>query len=258
MNPFIQIDKKNPFLSESDEDSPPRLPPRPSSINLLSEKSSNNSGPPLPQRPSALNLHSFGSEPTLRTDRHLSHMSSVDRLVALSLKEPVSHPDSLKSTRNLPRASGHSSHKGYVKCWDISSNYIVTGSTNIRVFNIYSGENSKTIPLGESKPSSVAFVPTRPFQEEDTVWVGCEKGELLEISIGQGKVISKRSLHSTNVTSIIKFKKRFLITIDEQGALKIWTELDSRGLINLHARPRGLRIHSKLGQLVDTVSQKKI
>lgn len=260
MNPFIEVDKKNPFLSESEEEkSPPKLPPRPSAINMFSERvspsnESLSSGPPLPHRPAISKLSSFASEPNLRQDRQLSHMTSVDRLVALSLKEPVAHPDSSKSTRNLPKASGHISHRGLVKCWALSSNSIVTGSTNIRSYNIYTGENTKTISLGELKPLCVAFVPTLPYQEEDILWVGCEKGEILEVSLGQGRIISKRGLHSASVSHILRFRGRFLITLDEQGALKIWTEVDSNGLLNLQARPRGLRIHSRVGQMVATVS----
>jgi hypothetical protein len=261
MNPFIEIDSvKNPFLSESEEEkSPPKLPPRPSSSTLLAERvspSNDNTapGPPLPNRPHMQKLSSYASEPNLRPERPLLHMTSVDRLVALSVKEQVYHPETSKSTRNLPKASGHIIHKGLVKCWSLSSTSIVTGSTNIRSYNIYTGENTKTIPLGELRPQSLEFVPTWPYQENDVLWVGCEKGEILEISINQARIISKRGLHSASVSHILRFKAMHLITLDEQGALKIWTEVDSNGLLNLHARPRGLRIHSRLGQSVCTVT----
>jgi hypothetical protein len=230
-------------------------------MNLLAERVSPSSdslspGPPLPSRPTIPKLSSFASEPILRPERSLAHMTSVDRLVALSVKEQVYHPDSTKSTRNLPKSSGHSSHRGSVKCWALSSNSIITGSTNIRSYNIYTGENTKTISLGELKPLSLALVPTWPYQEEDILWVGCEKGEILEVSLSQARIISKRGLHSSSVSNILRFKARHLISLDEQGALKIWTEVDSNGLLNLHARPRGLRINSRPGQSISTVTFK--
>ena len=259
MNPFIETDKKNPFLSESDEDkSPPRLPPRPNSFNrLISEvtapSNENTAVPPLPNRPSMARLSSFASEPNLKAERQLYHIPSVDRLVALSIKEPVNHPNNTKSTRNLPKSTAHILHKGSVRCWALSSNCVVTAASNIRSFNIHTGGNTKTIVMGELKPSSVAFVPIMPFQEEDLLWVGCEKGEILEISLGVGRIMSKRLLHSSCVTHILRFKAKYLMTLDEQGAVKIWTETDSKGILNLQARPRGLRIHSRLGQIVATV-----
>jgi WD40 repeat protein len=129
----------------------------------------------------------------------------------------------------------------------VSGSNIVTGSQNIRVYSASSGQNLHTILLQDNKPLSVAFVPTwNPLEEERYIWVGLEKGDLMEMDIKEGRILTRRSIHSSSVLYILKFRETSLVTIDEQGALKIWTETDTRGVLNLNARPRGLRVNPKL------------
>ena len=229
----------------------PQLPPRPapgsSSERNLTE------APPLPSRPilsSKKSLHQSESSLTLGS-RTLTHQLSVERFNALKIKETVLNPDTTKLSRKPPYQLGSSTkliqHRGPVKCLGICKSIVVTGSQNIRVFSVSTGENIRTVTLNENKPLALAFVPTwNPLEEESFVWVGLEKGELLEINVRDGRITDRRSLHSASITHILRYRETSLVTLDEQGALKIWTEIDSRGIVALSSRPRGLRVNSKL------------
>jgi hypothetical protein len=74
-----------------------------------------------------------------------------------------------KVNRRPPDAEGIANwdilHKGTVKCVAMSGYYFCTaGQQNLRVYYIPSGDNIRSIPLGENKVSAIAFVPARHIE----------------------------------------------------------------------------------------------
>jgi len=101
--------------------------------------------------------------------------------------------------------------------------------------------------LQDIKPTCVSFVPSFGINDEDTyIWIGTDKGELLEISLQESRITDKRALHSSSLNFILRYRHTQLVTIDEQGALKIWSERDDSKKLGLNGRPRGLRVNLKL------------
>lgn len=268
---------QNPFLSSSlDALQPahrPVLPPRPPGplpSPSTFPRGDTAAAPPLPSRPSVLASKKstiFHSEPDalsrkpdpqslLKSDssperRTLHHQPSLERFNALRIKDVVLNPETGSAGRKqpLPRIGSFPpiQHRGSIRALSVSHQVVVTCTQNVRIWDVASGENTKTVFLGEAKPSSVAFVPTLgPGSTEPFVWVGLEKGELLEINVLEGRIVARRSLHSSTLLHILRFRETSLVTIDEQGALKIWTDWDSRGFVSLLGRPKGLRVSPRL------------
>ncbi|KAJ3415822.1 hypothetical protein HDV05_004095 [Chytridiales sp. JEL 0842] len=242
----------------------PPLPPRPTSPTTQSYSSNESSSPfsrdippPLPSRPSLIPLLSEG-RPNL-PDRPLRTMSESypgphSSLLTSGLGKLREAPFVLdtfsKVNRRPPEAEGIANwdilHKGgSVKCVAMSGFYFCTGGQqNVRVFYIPTGENIRSIPLGDNKVTAMAFVPDRHIEDEGRVlWVAFEKGELMSMDISAGTVLERRSAHNATVTHIIR-EGGNLLTLDENGGFKIWYP-DENGHISLSGPVRSLRIGSR-------------
>ncbi len=112
-----------------------------------------------------------------------------------------------------------------------------------------SGEKKCTLNLhgSESKMHSINFVVFPPFGTPDDfyqyVWIGLERGEIIEFDINTGEISARSSSHTSTVSHIIRGTKE-MFSIDEHGSLKIWLP-DHEGKVSLLQRPRALRIQAR-------------
>ena len=256
------VSVKNPFLDQIEPtistDTKPRLPPRPSTnaMHPSDKPKFSPNGPPLPLRKSPSCLPdsistSVSSMASLKSSdpKLLQHQPSIDRFSSvLKSKEQLFIPDASSVNRRVPinpnLQNNTIQHKGSIKCACVSRCYAVTASQNIRLWHLPSGENIKTIMLGDAKPCAISFVKsdTNPL----TIWLAIEKGDLYQIDLMTETITEKRALHSCSILHILTLGQSNLLTLDEQGALKIWTERDAKGCLSLQGKPRGLRVNSKL------------
>ncbi|TPX70252.1 hypothetical protein SpCBS45565_g01896 [Spizellomyces sp. 'palustris'] len=254
-----QTDAMRPVLSTSPQKPP--LPPRPVSpmdrqATVRRAVSPNaatvfNSAPPLPARPvaraveEALEAYVASASPA-----NMEALSVTDdRFAALRGREKLYSPDTVHTNRRPPVAEGLPNSDLYLKsparCFALSGYYACTGSEKIRVWYIPSGENMRTVSIGESKMYAMAFAPTYYMEDEGRyLWVALEKGEIIEVDISVGEIVDRRSLHSATVTHMLRYHGQ-LWTLDENGGLKIWSIDPERHRTTLQQRPRVIRVSSK-------------
>ncbi|KAI9103199.1 Endonuclease/exonuclease/phosphatase [Phlyctochytrium arcticum] len=163
--------------------------------------------------------------------------------------EKTYSPDTVHTNRRPPLAEHLPNTDIYLKtpprCFAISGFYACSGSEKIRVWYIPTGENIRTISVGEMKMYAFAFPPTLYVEDEGRyLWVALEKGEIIEVDISVGEIVDRRSLHSATVTHMMRYHGQ-LWTLDENGALKIWSVDPERQRVSLQQRPRGVRVSGK-------------
>ncbi|KAJ3270169.1 hypothetical protein HDV01_000504 [Terramyces sp. JEL0728] len=249
---------------------PPRLPPRPTtnyrsptSAKSAHGKSLSNiiipspslfspeeleSGTPTLSRAPSIASSIFQPPPPLPDRPRRAVQSSLDLTENERTKEKGHLPDTSDVYRGIPVANYLTTadifHKGAMRCFCYSGYYAITGSSNIRIWYLPSAENRYTIPIPENKPIiACSFVTATNLDHEGNfVWVSIAGGEVWEIDVKQGEIITKSNQHSSTVTHIIR-GRRSMITIDELGGLKIWPAAEGRSVLN--SRPRALRISTK-------------
>ncbi|KAJ1551830.1 hypothetical protein HK405_013780, partial [Cladochytrium tenue] len=221
----------------------PALPARPSASSSVSS---------LSERPSTLGRNSGGATS--------SPMGSYDKLS----KQPdarqdvkVTAPDFTSSLNRRPPApdsyitNNEISHKGAVKQVVVSGFYVCTaGQQNLRLYYIPSGENVKSLPLNDTKVTGLALVPCAdPEDEGSVVWIGTEKGDIISADLQSGTTITildKRNAHTAAISHMIRYRNS-IWTLDENGGLRIWSDLDGR--TGLSAEPPRMKIGSRQERL---------
>jgi len=203
--------------------------------------------PPIPARPS----HALS---TLSNSLPTSSHYNDERFASLRAQQekPVMHtPDSSNSNRRPPLAEDflnpEINQKGLIRSLAISGNYLCTGQHHIRIYYLPTGENIKTISIEkELNAFSMAFIPTVPegSLHSKIVWIGIEKGELWALNVETGDILEKKVVHSTTVSHIVQVGSN-IWTLDENGALKIWTSGDAKKELSLQDRPKAFRIAAK-------------
>lgn len=126
-------------------------------------------------------------------------------------------------------------HKGHLKGVCISQQYIVTTSQHVRIWLVTSGENITTVTLPpDTKLHCLNYTPS-----EETIWLGINNGEILEIGVPSGTILSRSNTHSSPVCHILQGIDS-MYSIDDNGGLRIWN-----GPVSLDVRPSALRVQSK-------------
>jgi hypothetical protein len=175
--------------------------------------------------------------------------SAEDRMQKLK-REAALVPVSASVNRRLPIADSLPNVEimqsiGKTKCQSVilSGFNAATLTTMVKVWYVPSGENTCSFSLPESKLTAVNFVASRGMSRY--LWVGTERGELLELdSANECRLEDRKQVHNAAVTHIVR-QGFHMYTLDDNGGLKIWAP-DSNGRVSLATRPRSLRIASKI------------
>jgi hypothetical protein len=230
-NPFDDPKQSvDPFADENHA-SPPLLPPRPS---FKSSIDISDSAPPLPARPIHRQFESMSAISEKPEKKLVPTTTKLNRRYPICDKFPK--VDILQSL-------------GKAKCSYIilTGLYVLTLTTQLKVFNLTTSENIASFNIQDTKIISINVKASR--LEPTQVWIGTERGELLELDFVNGcKVDDRKVVHSASITHIIN-ENFTMYTLDENGGLKIWNK-DSTGTISLANRPRSLRISSKITNLI--------
>ncbi|TPX32651.1 hypothetical protein SmJEL517_g04283 [Synchytrium microbalum] len=248
-------------LSAATRPSTPSRSVSPSVSSILSDQQA----PPLPARPS---IKQMAPPPSITTSNNPfinpfvspSLDTSPERIARLKHQPIQIHTPQADSINRRPpeleQGPVEVQHKGSVRCFCISGTTLCTGTQNLRIFNVSTGENTRTNTLGDSKPICMSFLTSRqPSDEGRFVWVSvespkatAEKGELFCVDVKTGETVERRVAHSATVTHILRSAKTHMWTIDDNGGLKIWGEDKSGpgGVISLlTSKPQSLRISSR-------------
>ncbi|KAJ3142927.1 hypothetical protein HDU90_002799 [Geranomyces variabilis] len=247
----------------------PPLPPRPVSPMLRAALSSRQLSPPAPGMTSRDASPLVPTRPVAKAveDALLEYAQSQAHMSMASLNEPgmgggavedrfaglrrekLYSPDNISTNRRLPVAEGLPNSDLYLKhsarCFAVSGFYACTGGEKVRVWYIPSGDNIRTISVGETKIHAMAFAPTHYIEDEGRyLWVSLDKGEIIEIDITTGEIVDRKTLHAGTVTHIMRHCGQ-MWTIDDAGSLKVWSEDADRKRVMLQQRPRGVRVAAK-------------
>ncbi|KAI8905732.1 Endonuclease/exonuclease/phosphatase [Powellomyces hirtus] len=243
----------------------PPLPPRPISPMLRTANAAKQVSPPHPESAGRDAPPSIPARPVARAveEALLEYAQSTAQLSLTNLHEPAGaedrfaglrreklySPDNVSTNRRLPVAEGLPNSDLYLKhstkCFAVSGFYTCTGGEKIRVWYIPSGENIKTVSVGESKIYAMAFVPTHYMEDEGRyLWVSLDKGEIIEVDITTGEIVDRKTVHSGTVTHIMRHHGH-MWTVDDNGGLKIWAQDSTRKRVTLQQRPRAVRVGVK-------------
>ncbi|KAJ5272358.1 hypothetical protein N7478_007483 [Penicillium angulare] len=117
---------------------------------------------------------------------------------------------------------------------DVCGKYVCTTGYITRVWDLSTGEQVMSLSHGETTKSlSIAFKPGNTLEEEgQRIWLGTSAGELHEVDILSGSIVTTRSYPSRReVIQILRHKKE-MWTLDDEGRLLVWMP-DETGVPNL-------------------------
>ncbi|KAI8906937.1 Endonuclease/exonuclease/phosphatase [Gorgonomyces haynaldii] len=217
-NPFADSDSSDSDqtadLIQKESPRPPQLPPRPTY----------NAPPPLPQRPSAQSIRNLNEDFKIKETLFIPNTKRVNRRPPVQDRLP--NVDLSVGKQKMIQISGE-----HCACLQ---------SEQVKIVRIRSGET--IVQLQEKcKWTSLCFVPSKTMEDEGKyLWIGTDKGELLEIDMN-GRILDRKQAHNGPVTHIIR-SGFDLITCDDNGGLKIW-QCQEKCLLS--DRPRSWRISSK-------------
>ena len=151
------------------------------------------------------------------------------------------------SNRSAPLAEGLANteiwHKGPIKCFAISGFKVCTGQNNVRTWYLPTGENTRTVPMGELKIACMQFPPCRYIEDEGQVlWVSVERGDIFAIDVDSGEILERSRAHSSTVCFMLR-SLTGIWNVDENGAVMVWSDYEDAAskVVSLHSRPKFLR-----------------
>jgi hypothetical protein len=259
--------------------SPPILPPRPMAMPQL---------PPRPSQSTLARAHTIASSSHLINKPLLEAAAQMDQITldgdnllkrsntttttkrAMSRSEMLMtstiYPDFSQVTRNAPinvlDKSFSTGHKGSLTSLAASKNLIVTGSSLLRTWDIYSGTVISTITDGssngnssnlsnqsnlssnsnsinsalnnasqnesDSKIRAMVMVPSRiPVDEGRYIWVARPDTVLSIIDLQQNLILAKRNdAHAAPILFLLRYGNSEIWSIDDSGILNVWNALE--------------------------------
>jgi hypothetical protein len=263
--------------------SPPILPPRPMAMPQL---------PPRPSQSTLARAHTIASSPHLvnkplvevaaatqmdhgiqESDNTLkrSNTTTTTTKRAMSRSEMLMtstiYPDFSQATRNAPLSvldkPFSTGHKGSLTSLAASKNLIVTGSSLLRTWDVYSGAVMNTITEGvnntancsnlssqsghssnsnsansalnnasqnesDSKIRAMVMAPSRiPVDEGRYIWVARPDTVLSIIDLRHNQVLVKRNdAHMAPIVFLLRYGNTEIWSIDDSGILNVWNALE--------------------------------
>ncbi|KAI9003729.1 hypothetical protein BC832DRAFT_593130 [Gaertneriomyces semiglobifer] len=231
----------------------PRIPARPVT-RAVEEALEIYNASPLNATPSLLDT-ATGYSPTVGSTE------PTDRFSALRQTPSFLQPNASRASRRLPlpRRTINSSmerqeafeintkHSG--RAIALSADVLcVASSEKIRVYDTQTVQQiiSRTVTFPEQKIYSICFAPCYNVTDEGRyLWVGLDKGEIAEITFGETLTMDKRSVHSGNVTHLMKYHGQ-IWSLDDSGCLKVWNQDRDNKRIALNQRPTARRLSPKI------------
>ncbi|KAF9111632.1 hypothetical protein BGX27_004645 [Mortierella sp. AM989] len=206
-------------------DLPPALPPKPAARRRAQHQQ--DTGPLMPtgnvtdlELDSGRNAHS--------THSHSGHPSGSGP----SYTDGV-FPDYSRSNRRLPLFSDivgiHDIHQKShgVRAFSISNEQVATATSNIRVYNVFTGSNVSSYGHEkDTKPTALLFTQSRrPESLGQYLWAGWNEGSLQVIDTKTMEVVEKKgAAHKGGcITQIIRNKSQ-VWTVDDTGTVFVWAE----------------------------------
>ncbi|KAF7713996.1 Uncharacterized protein PECH_006146 [Penicillium ucsense] len=175
---------------------------------------------------------------------------------------PVSrtdYPDASQANRRPPlfkTGPREISTRYDTRLFAVCGKYVCTAGYLTRVWDLTTGEQVMSLSHGETvKSLSLAFKPGSGLEDEgQKIWLGTSAGELLEVDILSGSVVTSRSYPSRReVIQILRHRKE-MWTLDDEGRLLVWPP-DESGSPNLqysyHSPPERVARGHTFSMVVD-------
>ncbi|CAD6443352.1 357d7e47-23fa-46b4-997c-d78e43c8742c [Sclerotinia trifoliorum] len=143
------------------------------------------------------------------------------------------YPDTSHSNRRPPyfaKGTYEIPTKYDTRILDVCGEYVCTTGHITRVWSLLDGGSLMTLPHTEGiKFVSVAFKPAAEVQNEGSrLWLGNNIGDLIEVDISSGSIVtSKSNAHTRREIIKIYRHSKELWTLDDGGTLHLWAPDDS-------------------------------
>ena len=173
--------------------------------------------------------------------------SEADQRLQLESRSSSNFPDATNANRRPPRFPERpwEISTGYdTKVFALCGEYLCTTGFITRAWNVRTGQMLVDITHQDTtKVTAIAFRPARHADDEgNCVWLGTNGGDILEVDIPKGLVVSSngKAHNRREILRIFRYGSN-MWSLDDDGKLNIWKP-DAHGDIDLPCTPYASRV----------------